>query len=342
MPFRLDYARACTVLPRLLAAYRAKAYPYFLPQAVPPQANGNMPAVFPTPVDKALFLFHLCYYMRGGILSHVATQRMRDIYHKHPALFDPFAAQTLEPSRITRVLRRHGLGYKAKEIGQHWVENARRLVTRVDGNPLRHFEGVTSYDDACLALQNRAGQGYLGFQEKMVSMLIYFYLDAQLIDPFLFPPPIDFHALRILFAHEIVIPDRYDLPIYRRDMLAEIRALLVRFCNEHDESPLEVCEAMWILSRTLCVLHPGNSAVVDRVRHGRRTTIVMRPVVWSIRNIRRYGRSCARCPVADTCQRCVPQAQYYIAGGIYAALRRTESPQGTLFPNEALAPQSSK
>lgn len=332
MPARFRRQRARLVFRRLIAAYRAKAYPYSLPQAAPPQANGNMPSVFIDARQKALFLFHVCYYMRGGILSDVAMRCMRDLFLARPELFEPTVAQHRKPAEITRALRRFRLTYKSAEVGRIWITNATRLAAMYDGDPLRLFDQLNTYEAACLRIQNKNGQGFLGFQEKMVSMLIYFFVDAKLIDPFMFPPPVDFHALRVLLAHEIVVPGSYTAPVYRQELLAGIRDLLTDFCHRYDTTPIELCEAMWILSRTLCVQHPGNRAIKGRENHGRRTHIYLPTIRWTPTDMRRYARACGSCPVVNTCRRCVPSAHYYIAGDVFAGILRTEPPQQDLFP----------
>jgi len=332
---RFDSRRAGLVFDPLLDAYGRKAYPFDRPDAIVPQGNGNVPHEITTAIGRALYLFHACFWMRGGILSDKGMELARDLFRSYPELFDPAQAARQDPADITAILHENGLSYKAEEIGRFWVTNDRRLLDRYQGNPLLIFRGVRNFAQAVTRIKNnRSGQGFLGFKEKMVSMLTYFYAEAGLIRPFLFPPPVDFHALRIVFGHELAVPDDYSAMLYREETLAGVRKMLSNYCRRRRVDPIHLSEAMWLLSRTLCAEYPGNGAWdIERPKQGRRTAICPRPIVWTSAMRARFDRTCAQCPIARTCRRCVPASHYYICGRIHAVRSHEPPPQQELqFP----------
>lgn len=326
MSVRINRRLAYRVFDRLMTAFRRKSYPFSLPEAKPPQ-EGNTPKRFPSRRHHALYLFHACYYMRGTIRSDGAMTSLCALYLKRPDLFLPEHARHLKATELARILREAGLGYLTRQISRGWIRNAERLHRLHRGNPLRIFTGVDTYEEACYRIQNKGRRGFFGFQEKMVSMLIYFLVDGKLIEDFHFPPPVDFHALRIMFAHEIAVPDSYDVPINHRVWLADFRRLLFTYCLKRRVRPNDFCEATWLLSRILCVQHPGNTAWEDGPRAGRSTPIRLNIYEWNEAERSDYQFSCQQCPIQLSCKRLVPAKFYYIAGDIHASRRRDRPPE---------------
>ena len=161
-------------------------------------------------------------------------------------------------------------------------------------------------------------------------MLIYFLLDSGFIAGFPHPIPVDFHVLRILLANEILVwPSAPKGNYYRPKLRRVARRLLQTYCEQQTVDPRELCNAIWLYSRTCCRHHPGN-----RSRHGeydgRNTVIDPTTIRWTATRQRTYDRNCGRCPIADTCYWHVPSAHYYVQGQIFPRGQRTTSPQGLL------------
>ncbi|MBI1960755.1 MAG: hypothetical protein HYS43_00545 [Candidatus Liptonbacteria bacterium] len=331
----IDERKARVVFGRLLAAYSRKEHPFDQPKATSPAIPENLPRSLGTGTrEHALFLFMLCYWMRGGIKSHTATRQLSRLYENNPGIFVPEFASPLTVDHLTAEFRGVGLGFNAEEIAGIWIGNLVKIADEWNCDPRTLFDGIATYEEACERIQNRKGSGFRGFQKKMVSMLTYFYMDSGIIDPWHFPIPVDFHALRIVFAHELVVAHPSEANgsgFYTEPVRAAVRNLFHRYCVEYDVNPLRLCDAVWLFSGLMCNQHPGNKSDVGG-RHGRKTEIW--PVKrWTAAQTQTYERTCAVCPIRQTCHWCVPSAEYYIRGRITLRERRDEPPQLNLFSN---------
>ena len=78
---RVDIGKLELVLNRLMAAFDTGQYPFDKPWAKPPQIPENMPRNLTLgSKEHALFLFCLCYHMRGGIDSITAIKSLAKLY----------------------------------------------------------------------------------------------------------------------------------------------------------------------------------------------------------------------------------------------------------------------
>ncbi|MBW4061401.1 hypothetical protein HJC99_02420 [Candidatus Saccharibacteria bacterium] len=334
MKIIVDHAQVDLVLGRLMEVYSQRGYPYNRSDVTVPQDALNLPPDFRDPLVRdnraySVFLWCLCYYMRGGIKSNIAASSLGKVYAAHPDWFDTAKAKLLEPSYIETELKKFGLGFKAAEIGRIWVENSLRLDTRYHGDPREIFAGVSSYDEACLRIRNAGhGRGFMGFQFKMVSMIIYFLMDEKLIDFFYFPVPVDFHVLRVITTNQLVRFE--DIPsngnVFCDDLLQTARGLLESYARREHVNPLRLCDALWLLSGNLCNDYPGNTASVDRKRQGRRTLTTIWEPLWNDNDLRAYARSCGSCPIEQTCNGRVLSAEYYVGGTLKPRFPRIKPP----------------
>lgn len=333
------------VVDTLLEARSNNEFPYTLEAANLPQDERNMPSELPRGGrDHANFLWATCYYMRGGIKSTAAFAGLSSVYAAEPELFDPHHAMNDDPARVTELLKSHSLAFSSSTIGPAWVENARRMVELYDGDPRQIFAGTSNYDVLLSRMKNNGrGKGFVGFQEKMVSMITYYLMDSELIPYFDFPLPVDFHVLRVSAANEIItfenLPDDGD--IYSDKTLATLRAMYHDFSVTHGVSQLDVCNAVWSLSAAVCGTQPGNIMLEpgDRNnREGRKTHIVPLPIdLNNASQIRMYERSCGLCPLEQTCKHNMPSKRYYVQGKAVLSERpRYESVDHGLFANDAL------
>ncbi len=330
---RIDKEKGDVVLARLHRAYIAKEPPFDLPEAKPPQIKENLPdnLVWGSR-EHGLFLWTSCYYMRGGIESDEAFVRLTKLYDVIPEVFFPEEADAIAPEGLARELRSIGLGFNSEQIASIWVENLVKLRDRWFADPRIILDGVKTYEEACARIKNTGKNGFKGFREKMVSMIIYFYMHAGIIGKWKFPVPVDFHVLRTLFSHQIIVPENGDgngSGFYTTTTLAMARSVVHNFCVEYKVDPIDLCDSIWINSRLACSRHPGNQSLVLQ-KDARRSKII--PVwKWSEAQTRTVESTCVVCSVAPTCSWCVPAAEYYVNGKIVLRERRELPPQGRLF-----------
>ena len=353
---QIDWQRAEQLFDALLTSKRLRLSPYDSAEA--PQVGENLPkSLKPQTREHALFLFCSCYYMRGGNQSDVALSSLGRLYDENPSLFDPkyligeidsrFSEEHVNYDHLVRLIRQAidtepGLHYKAPEISEHWVKNFTKLFRFWDSDPINLFKDVSDHETAYGILMNKkvsrkdrekSPRGFLGFQEKMASMLIYFLRDAGLISKFVFPVPVDFHILRILVGHKILFAEGEEVGgnVFGESLKRAAREVTFEYCKKHDVDPIELGDSMWFLSRSLCRWHPGNTVRKGEYK-ARKTPLAPVPVTWSETQYRRYQRSCLKCPtdISKTCTFNVPSAHYYSIGQLVPL--HVRSKPLTLFP----------
>ncbi len=352
MQVTIDYEFAARVLNTLYAQYLAKRFPYNTPDGQVPQVPENMPQQgFVTRRDHACFLLLVCLYMRGKIKSHTAIRAFTRLYERHPEIFRPGAAQLLPEEWLQAELQNVGLGFSYEQNARFWIENMRRVNVFWGGDPRNIFEGATSYEQLAGRICNAAtrrkryaapGQlGFQGFQLKMTSMLIYFFLDAKLVEPLKFPVPVDFHVMRILIANGAVTME--GAGNHKNEKIQDaIREFSLWYCATHNVDYLHVSEFIWCFSRAACDKHPGNTSTYIGPRSSR-GVVIAKPVTWSLAQRRAYNLACRQCPIEATCEYCIPAAPYYNHGQLIIRNRRNSPPQRWLFrPTLEVLPERRK
>jgi len=328
---------AYEVLDTLLKAYENNEPPYNLDRVRLPHDPRHMPKTLERgSVDHAMFLFNVCYYMRGGIKSNDAVKRMSGIYDAYPELFNCEYAQNFDTEDLAAILKDHGLGFQKTVAGQ-WVDNSRKMLEQFGGDPRAIFEGVTTYEESQALIQNKKGKGFQGFQEKMTSMIIYYLMDEELIEPFNFPIPVDLHVMRVSIANEMItfanqsgepVPNGTNL--FWPETTAALRSLYLDYAADNNVNPLRLCDAVWMLSESSCGRHPGNTTIEPHGRNNRngRSTYLLPGIVDinSPAQQKAYGESCAVCPVEKTCELNLPGTPYYVGGNLIVRGRRIRFP----------------
>ncbi len=339
MRAHIDTQRVELVLDTLLKQHAANGFPYNLPAAVLPQDPRHLPqGLTEDPRQHAMWLFCLCYYMRGGIKSVTAAKQLSRLYVRRQTLFEAEKAALAEELSVRESLIRVQLKYLCNTVPHYWIENAQRLVEWHDGDVRNIFAGVSTYEEACLRICNRSRrkpksdkythrQGFCGFQEKMVSMLIYYLVEAGLIEAFPFSVPIDFHALRVSVATEMVVFRGVgrDRDVFSEELRAALRRTFLEYAVEHEVNPIELTDALWLLSSTICSRHPGN-ITYSGAYSARSTELRSHKPTWSDVELRAHQASCGQCPVQPWCDWDVPNAQYTRKGQLLL-LRRRSRPQ---------------
>jgi len=329
----INKEHAYEVLDRLITAYEANEAPYSYDRTRVPQDPRHMPQTLERgTTEHAMFFFNTCYYMRGGIKSNDAVQRLSGIFDEWPELFNAETAQYFDVEVLKEILTQHGLGFQPT-VAPQWIENARRLHENFDGDPRNLFDEDSTYEQSQKRIQNDGkGNGFIGFQEKMTSMIIYYLMDENLIKPFNFPVPVDLHVMRVSIANEMILFDDapYGTNLFTKDTLAKLRDLYFTYAEERNVNPLRLCDAVWMLSESSCGRNPGNTTIEPlgrQQRNGRATYLIPKEVDTSDpAQQAAYASSCAVCPIEKTCEYNIPGTQYYVSGGIIIRGRRVRFP----------------
>ena len=289
----------------------------------------------------ARFFFLACIYMRGGITSATAFKGLFLVYQDDPGMFNANVAMNYSLETIKTKLSSRMGNWDIEVAAYNWKENCRRLATTWNGSVLNIFKDITNYEEALERIRNKKGKhkngldaGFVGFQHKMTSMLCYFLVDAGLVPGFEFPPPVDFHHLRILFGHEILTIKTERAIRYGERILEPARSLLSRYLKtRHSDTPganLELADALWLFSLTICSNAPGNTTAGngggrkelkerkkkdgDWVQIPLKITGEFSQEEWRHNQTRKYLNTCGRCPMRTTCRHFAPAEAYYRRG----------------------------
>lgn len=326
-----DFERIDQVITTLADSYERKLYPYNLDSTRVPQDPRHMPRNLELDVEKcdeqqkiqlASFWFADCYYMRGVNDSNDMTINLAKLYEDHPEIFDFKNAMNLQPKYVESLLLEYHLPVQHKAISKYWVENARRMIDRYDGNPMKMFENFGTYSELLKRGRNdHKGGGFQGFQKKMVSMLSYFYMATELIEYQNIPLPVDFHVMRMSLSNELIRFENMPASGFVEfEKTADfLREVFFDLADHLDISQLDLCDIVWLYSRDACVNSPTNSQRIIGKRQGRST--VFAPAIDSAdqatpEQIEAYDRSCGICRLRETCAHNVPSGRYYVAADI--------------------------
>lgn len=335
MTVSIDWQRADVVCGQLLAAFREKVYPYGEAWALPQSFITE--DIRKDPLTHARFLFYVCHYMRGSIKSDFAVQQLVKVWQKHPHFFDPFIAGDARRFEEIDTVLADVLKYKHDEITRFWQENSRRLASHWEGDPRRIFDSVTNAADMYKRVTNKrirgtrpdsvdhADWGFLGFQEKMASMLAYFLMDAKLVQDFSASPPVDFHLIRVMLASRVlVISEDREKKLRYEHLTPYGIEVLETYGRDNSLSLVELGNALWMLSVVLCSRAPGNiSSGRKKGENGKKIHPLPRPVDWENPQHRQaYFRTCGVCPLESLCELNVFSGPYYQVGELVFALRK--------------------
>jgi hypothetical protein len=337
----IDHDRVEVVLDEIMDRYYSNGYPYNSPAAILPQDPRNMPKrLVLGSREHAMFFFVLCLYMRGGMQSTTAAKQLARLYNRRPLLFQPERVAEQREESIRRSCESVRLLYMKNIAPGYWIENAKRLCEWHDGDP-RKIYVAADYDEVCERLCNRSHKrkgtneftrriGFQGFQHKMASMLTYYLVDAGLIPKFDFAVPIDFHVMRISVATEMLrfekLPEDRDVYGTGTAIRTTLRGLYLDYTVRRGVDPIDLTNAVWLLSKALCARHPGNQSTTIGGYQARGTMIVPFNPTWTERETRTFGDTCARCPAKHHCVHDVPNAPYTRKGKLLLLRPRSVPP----------------
>lgn len=318
-----------------------KLFPYDQKGAVIPQT------VIPAWVrnDRELlcnFYFYICLYMRGGIESLQAFNAMVKLVTEKPELLDPLYAQHLDQEELRSIIASY-IGWDAKAVARFWIENSKRLVRNWDGRASLIFRRLHSYEEALRRIKNKRtkqewrhasriddrGEGFMGFQPKMVSMLLYFVdWEGLLEKSFTYPTPADFHNFRFGLALRIMLLRPQPEHLRSTEQLSKPwRDLTIRYLEQRKGrvTPVELADAIWLFSLVLC----GNSPLTDHHERADKNGSGLFapedlvhssvPALLAPKFRGRLERTCLACPLIDRCELAIPAGPYYQRRGDRAA-----------------------
>jgi hypothetical protein len=318
----IDWQKADLVFGTLFNAYQANEYPYNQDWCIIPEDPRNMPESMPLGgKEHAMFLWNSCFHMRGWNESVTAMKKHANLYDIHPELYDAEQTANMDPLTVEAILLEHGPKVGAKVIAKAWVENSKRMFERYQGDPRMIFDGEVGYAEAFDRIHNDGkGGGFWGFQEKMVSMAMYYLMEAGLIAERSFPAPIDRHLGGVSIAHEILCFEGFDAEenLYTPEVMSVARHLFHEYAKQKNIDPRALARAVWLLSSYLCAEQPGNLTIEvnwkgnrQLGRAGQKAEFIPKPFDINDRQQRlEYYRRCGMCPVEQTCEHNVPGKIY--------------------------------
>lgn len=321
--------------------------------------------IYPRPADPiahAIWLYVAAIFMRGGVVSEDPFAPLNRLSRKFPWMFDPaaFGSDAAVPKNEADVLAAFDAATvhnnKKEEHAKAWVHNMRLLADHWSGNPLLMFRGVRDFEEAFARINlnrktpARRGPGILGMRRKIFSLFVIWLQEAKLVKMFPCPIPVDFHAMRLLWALSImeivqapaIIP-KDDEPGQEIVVKYEAIRITEKFVDiitkwtqdfihnrvrKKKLSHLFVNPALWCLSRDMCAGHFQNGSVKNGAVY--RESHLLRS--GSMRWPRKYRDRCAVCPVQAMCGYAVPNKTVYRWGILMRMLRVPYPAKQRLLP----------
>ncbi len=341
---KINKKRAFKIFDILIDLYRNKLSPFDI--ATRPQDPQFLPESLPLKsLDHALYLFYVCLYMRGRIKSHQAFNQFKVLYTDFPDFFNPILIQS-DPeyyyNELCTQLKKGYLAFSVTDNARFWIENSCELYQYWKGDPRNLFNCLTyknretakGYDLICKNIirkrikknlktpqlhdhlyENYQIRGFYGFQEKMVSMLSYFYVDAGIISSYLFPSPIDFHVSRILIMQDIINVQGIKNGINSPTVLSAGRKITSEYCSKTNVGAVELADVLWLYSQLMCSNSPDRTRFNKGESKGRSTEITISSTIrWTKSNLDNYFDTCHVCKLKTTCKGYISEMPYYIKG----------------------------
>ncbi len=312
-----------------------------------------------TPEARAHWLFIAALPQRGGVMAEDPFTPLWALYKKHPGLYDP--KEFVDPKKwtirkITNAINRvspligkskpagerqaHALGYKLEQHAAAWKHNMAMVANRFDSNILNLFKQVEHlpeedrFEASFALIDNKLrDDGIIGMRRKIFSLFIIWLQKEKLISDFPCPIPVDFHALRVLLATDIVtlkdlkvvtgLDDGTEKHLkalmgfeYKRvsdGIITDIAQWTNKFLYRHGLSHLHLNPALWVLSRELCAAHPQNTAY-----KGNSLYLLAKDFENGLKSfgIKTSKSLCGFCPIQSYCEYAVPSKTYYKAGSL--------------------------
>lgn len=346
----------------------------------------DLPGVVPQDPQKLIyFLFYAAPSMRGGIISEVPFRLLNDVQQRHPGILDPYEiCRKWSQKRIQRELEKSARRmlldkasrtetlllfpelnakkkngkkkktFKIDDWSQAWKANSHLLIDYFQGDPLKIYEGATSFEEVFARIDTKNKHngkiGLVGIRRKIFSLLTIWYQEKNFIPQFPCPIPVDFQADRVLWQTEsITIIDPYlptwksvypkemkGLPSFRikESFVNEVAWWSEKILKENNISHLHINPAIWVLGRDLCGNSFQNSASErksDNMRLVDSARLKTDPTLWPAR----YQNPCFICPLEKLCTGSVSWGPHY-RWGILTRAKRVPYPYTPGYPQAIL------
>jgi hypothetical protein len=338
----IDHDRARIVFDTLVRALKEKVHPYDV--ALRPQdIVGELSSY--TQVQQANFWFYACMYMRGPINSNFAVERLFEIFREEngEGIFDPSDIRSQRPFHIVRVMEKYNFTRMLKDVKRFWAFGSQIISQMYEGDARNIYIGITTFDELVERVTYKKetlraeGGGFIGFQKKMAAMLTYFLYDSNLIDFDQFPPPVDFHLMRVMILTEVLRLDDEDPSGFRYEKTSPFGfEVIEQYLKNPETEPVMLGDALWLLSGNLCSKSPRNreprsfgvfdAEKIDATALSKKKPLEAHPGLFSNSTVNlpihigeetlEMRNTCGLCPVKQFCRDDVgmPAVKYYRDG----------------------------
>jgi hypothetical protein len=286
-----------------------------------------------SPREIANYFFILAIFQRGGVISDTPSDAVHRVYMRRPDLFDPFEVVKLSATEIEEAIKIEKVfKYKIEEFCAAWFKNNQFLVNEFDGNALN----LADASDFAEAYSRVKGKLY-GIRMKIFSLFIIWLQEVGLLQRFtIVPPPIDYHASRLLLATGVVLLESLEEPIPDRVLNTETakeypemaRTLIgrtnvnatewftdnvalgcMRRIEENGYTHLDINPGMWVFSRNFCSKTRQNAISRQHSLLLDSKALRENPKLWG-----KNHDPCFVCPMARYCRWVFPSELYYRFG----------------------------
>ena len=255
--FNVDKAKI--VFDILIDSFDKKAVHWFSDDNLPQKAL--LPeGLVPGSAEHTKFLFFIAPFMRARVDSSWVFKRFQILYNSPENNY--MGRQLFIPEQhikqdfnvilwIDVCLARAGLTFKSDEFVKIWHTNALNLKN-FQYDPLKIFENIVTYSDVW---EKMIGNGFIGWREKILSLLTLWYQEAGLLKrQLLGVVPVDFHALRVMMNTGVVVVSNEDdiFEVKAEAVIKNILPFLRNFCYEQKVFVPSLSAALWLLSKFGC------------------------------------------------------------------------------------------
>ncbi len=328
---QLEWLLDVVLLPRWRST--PKGYPFNRPNAIIPQT------LIPDWLRRDKKLLSNWYlgvneHMKGRVDSIDAFRGHLRIVQKYPWFYNAREIMCRKHSEIIEALE-DCISTDKVNVARDIKINALHLNTYWDGWASNLLSGISNYEEALRRILNKrtkkerraagwAGEGLYGHQEKMVSMLLYFWDWEELLSlRFPYPSPSDIQNIRVGIAAKALVLAGLDNNRGRfgEALTASWRELVMKYIVERKADPREVSDVLWLFGKHMC----GNSPLTETPQKNKSNGSGMfeadgLPRVYGALQFlhpkyrKDLERTCLICPFKKTCDVAIPARPYYDKG----------------------------
>ncbi len=358
----IDQERALQVFTTLCKAWKEK-HRIFADIVLPEDQYKGKVALMSDKKLVSHWMLVASLFQRGGVMAEDPFIPLWSLLLKYPEIFDPKTVVTeWNEKRLISVIEQvaplvgkadevkaHALRHSMEKHAKAWIYNMQTICDRFDGNILNLFDSIKKmpktkqFEIAFSVVNNKPkrNQGIMGVRRKIFSLFIIWLQKEKIIHHFYCPIPVDFHALRVLVATEVVFLKRPKIATentkhmgalvgreYQKAdeaMRDEITIWTNGFLYRHRLSHLDLNPAIWALSREMCAVHPQNGAHFNNSKYLFPEDLqnTLRPEKFK-NNV--ALTLCGECILEKHCSYCVPSKPFYSAGSLVQIKRVKDLP----------------